>query len=122
MINKDYKLFCSHQGQIQQRTQGCSFTGTYYLANLPTTRKILKVLGDWISHLMFKPDVSMITRQEKEDSTICYVEAGFEKVDMESILRLCVLIQTTVAVCVESILRLCVLIQTTVAVCEITRP
>ena len=40
---------------------------TYYLANLPTTRKRLKVLGDWISDLMFKPDVSMITRQEKEN-------------------------------------------------------
>ena len=40
---------------------------TYYLANLPTTRKRLKVLRDWISDLMFKPDVSMITRQEKEN-------------------------------------------------------
>lgn len=40
---------------------------SYYLANLPTTRKKLKVLGDWISDLIFKPDVSMITRQEKED-------------------------------------------------------
>src|SRR5215813_3943094 len=40
---------------------------TYYLANLPTTRKRLKVLGDWISDLMFKPDVSMITREEKEN-------------------------------------------------------
>ncbi|MFY9795023.1 MAG: NAD(P)/FAD-dependent oxidoreductase [Candidatus Nitrosopolaris sp.] len=39
---------------------------TYYLANLPTTRKKLKVLGDWISDLIFKPDVSMITRDEKE--------------------------------------------------------
>ncbi|MGC1930149.1 MAG: NAD(P)/FAD-dependent oxidoreductase, partial [Candidatus Nitrosopolaris sp.] len=29
---------------------------TYYLANLPTTRKKLKVLGDWISDLIFKPD------------------------------------------------------------------
>jgi NADH dehydrogenase len=44
---------------------------TYYLANLPTTRKKFKVLGDWISDLMFKPDVAMIARQEKEeDSTI----------------------------------------------------
>ncbi len=40
---------------------------TYYLANLPRTRKKLKVLGDWISDLMFKPDISMITRQEKEN-------------------------------------------------------
>jgi NADH:ubiquinone reductase (H+-translocating) len=38
---------------------------TYYLANLPTTRKKLKVLGDWMSDLIFKPDVSMITRHEK---------------------------------------------------------
>jgi NADH dehydrogenase len=40
---------------------------TYYLANLPTTRKKLKVLGDWMSDLIFKPDVSMITRQEREN-------------------------------------------------------
>ncbi|MGC2570762.1 MAG: hypothetical protein WA364_04550 [Candidatus Nitrosopolaris sp.] len=40
---------------------------TYYLANLPTTRKKLKVLGDWISDLIFKPDVLMITRQEREN-------------------------------------------------------
>jgi NADH:ubiquinone reductase (H+-translocating) len=39
---------------------------TYYLSNLPTTKKKLKVLGDWISDLIFKPDVSMITRQERE--------------------------------------------------------
>jgi NADH:quinone reductase (non-electrogenic) len=39
---------------------------TYYLANIPTARKKLKVLGDWISDLVFKPDVSMITREEKE--------------------------------------------------------
>jgi NADH dehydrogenase len=39
---------------------------TYYLANLPTTKKKLKVLGDWVSDLIFKPDVSMITRQERE--------------------------------------------------------
>jgi NADH dehydrogenase len=41
---------------------------TYYLANLPTARKKLKVLGDWISDLIFKPDVSMITREEEKDS------------------------------------------------------
>ncbi|MFZ0515242.1 MAG: hypothetical protein WAM14_26835, partial [Candidatus Nitrosopolaris sp.] len=39
---------------------------TYYLANLPTTRKKLKVLGDRVSDLIFKPDVSKITRQERE--------------------------------------------------------
>jgi NADH:ubiquinone reductase (H+-translocating) len=41
---------------------------TYYLANLPTARKRLKVLGDWISDLIFNPDVSMITREEEKDS------------------------------------------------------
>jgi NADH:ubiquinone reductase (H+-translocating) len=40
---------------------------TYYLANLPTARKKLKVLGDWSSDLIFKPDVSMITREEKDN-------------------------------------------------------
>jgi NADH dehydrogenase len=39
---------------------------TYYLANLPTARKKLKVLGDWSSDLIFKPDISMITREEKD--------------------------------------------------------
>ena len=39
---------------------------TYYLANLPTARKKLKVLGDWSSDFIFKPDVSMITREEKD--------------------------------------------------------
>ena len=39
---------------------------TYYLANLPTARKKLKVLGDWSSNFIFKPDVSMITREEKD--------------------------------------------------------
>jgi NADH dehydrogenase len=39
---------------------------TYYLANLPTARKKLKVLGDWISDLIFKPDVSMIIKEEKD--------------------------------------------------------
>ena len=40
---------------------------TYYLANLPTARKKLKVLGDWSSDLIFKPDVSMITREVKDN-------------------------------------------------------
>jgi NADH dehydrogenase len=48
---------------------------TYYLANLPTARKRLKVLGDWISDLIFKPDVSMITREEEKDS---WKRAGHE--------------------------------------------
>ncbi len=33
---------------------------TYYLANLPTANKKLKVLGDWTFDLIFKPDVSQI--------------------------------------------------------------
>ena len=37
----------------------------YYLANLPTARKKLKPLSDWISDFIFNPDVSMITRDEK---------------------------------------------------------
>jgi NADH dehydrogenase len=35
---------------------------TYYLGNLPTISKKLKVMGDWTSDLMFKPDVAMIKR------------------------------------------------------------
>lgn len=33
---------------------------SYYLANLPTVRKKLKVMGDWTLDLFFKPDVSQI--------------------------------------------------------------
>ncbi len=33
---------------------------SYYLANLPTMKKKLKVIGDWTSDLLFKPDVSQI--------------------------------------------------------------
>jgi NADH dehydrogenase len=38
---------------------------TFYLANLPTVKKKLKVMGDWTTDLLFKPDVSMIKRFEK---------------------------------------------------------
>jgi NADH dehydrogenase len=38
---------------------------TFYLANLPTIKKKLKVIGDWTMDLLFKPDVSMIKRFEK---------------------------------------------------------
>jgi NADH dehydrogenase len=34
---------------------------TYYLANLPTPKKKLKVMGDWTSDLLFKPDVSQVS-------------------------------------------------------------
>ena len=37
---------------------------TYYLANLPTFKKKLKVIGDWTSDLIFKPDVTMIKRSD----------------------------------------------------------
>jgi NADH dehydrogenase len=33
---------------------------SYYLANLPTTKKKLKVMGDWTSDMLFKPDVSQV--------------------------------------------------------------
>lgn len=33
---------------------------SYYLANLPTMKKKLKVIGDWTSDLLYKPDVSQI--------------------------------------------------------------
>ena len=33
---------------------------TYYLANLPTVKKKLKVVGDWTSDVLFKPDVSQV--------------------------------------------------------------
>ena len=34
---------------------------SYYLANLPTPKKKLKVMGDWTSDLLFKPDVSQVS-------------------------------------------------------------
>lgn len=37
---------------------------TYYLGNLPTTKKKLKVIGDWTSDLLFRPDVAMIKRPD----------------------------------------------------------
>jgi NADH:ubiquinone reductase (H+-translocating) len=36
---------------------------TYYLSNLPTIKKKLKVMGDWTMDLIYKPDVAMIKRQ-----------------------------------------------------------
>ena len=41
---------------------------TYYLGNLPTIKKKLKVMGDWTSDLISKPGVSMIKRSEIESS------------------------------------------------------
>ena len=39
---------------------------TFYLANLPTNQKKLKVMTDWTMDLLFKPDVAMIKRFAKE--------------------------------------------------------
>jgi hypothetical protein len=39
---------------------------TFYLANLPTIKKKLKVMGDWTMDLVFRSDVSMIKRSENE--------------------------------------------------------
>ena len=41
---------------------------TYYLGNLPTIKKKLKVMGDWTLDLISKPDVAMIKRSEIESS------------------------------------------------------
>ena len=41
---------------------------TYYLGNLPTIKKKLKVMGDWTSDLISKPDVAMIKRPDIEIS------------------------------------------------------
>ena len=42
---------------------------TYYLAQLPTTKKKVKVMGDWTSDLIFKPDVAMIKRKDTTTNT-----------------------------------------------------
>ena len=36
---------------------------TFYLANLPTMKKKLKVVGDWTMDLVYKPDVAMIKKE-----------------------------------------------------------
>ena len=36
---------------------------TYYLSNLPTIKKKLKVMGDWTMDLIYRPDVAMINKQ-----------------------------------------------------------
>jgi NADH dehydrogenase len=48
---------------------------TYYLANLPTSKKKLKVMGDWTSDLIFKPDVAMIKRSD--------IQSGLDNVDKQ---------------------------------------
>ncbi|PWU80603.1 MAG: 6-phosphogluconate dehydrogenase [Candidatus Nitrosopolaris wilkensis] len=49
---------------------------TYYLANLPTGKKKLKVIGDWTSDLFFKPDVAMIKRPD--------MQSGFDNINKHS--------------------------------------
>jgi len=49
---------------------------TYYLANLPTGKKKLKVMGDWTSDLFFKPDIAMIKRSD--------IQSGFDNIDKQS--------------------------------------
>ncbi len=41
---------------------------TYYLSNLPTAKKKLKVMSDWTSDLFFKSDVAMIKRTQVQDN------------------------------------------------------
>jgi NADH dehydrogenase len=41
---------------------------TFYLTNLPTFQKKLKVMSDWTMDLFFKPDVAMIKRMEEVES------------------------------------------------------
>jgi NADH dehydrogenase len=38
---------------------------TFYLSNLPTIKKKLKVMIDWTMDLLFQPDVAMIKRSIK---------------------------------------------------------
>ena len=49
---------------------------TYYLANLPTSKKKLKVMGDWTSDLIFKPDIAMIKRSD--------IQRGLDNVSKQS--------------------------------------
>ena len=42
---------------------------TYYLGNLPTVKKKLKVMGDWTLDLIFKPGVAMIKKSEIGNSS-----------------------------------------------------
>ena len=41
----------------------------YYLANLPTFQKKIKVMADWTLDIFFKPDVTMLKSfvEEKEE-------------------------------------------------------
>jgi NADH:ubiquinone reductase (H+-translocating) len=59
---------------------------TYYLSNLPTMKKKLKVMGDWTMDLIYRPDVAMIKKQplhEEEQRGEAKMEqtGGGEKVE-----------------------------------------
>ena len=41
---------------------------TFYLTNLPTSKKKIKVMSDWIMDLLFRSDISMIKRFAKEEA------------------------------------------------------
>ena len=59
---------------------------TFYLSNLPTINKKLKVMGDWTANFLFKPDVSMIKRfVVKEDHYHHDLESHNIKKEMEKI-------------------------------------
>lgn len=49
---------------------------TYYLSNLPTAKKKLKVMGDWTSDLLSKPDVAMIKRSD--------IQSGIDNISRQS--------------------------------------
>ena len=40
---------------------------TFYLSNLPTKKKKIKVMSDWTMDLLFKPDVAMIIQRQPLD-------------------------------------------------------
>ncbi len=60
---------------------------TFYLVNLPTTQKKLKVMLDWTMDILFKPDVAMIKRfvNEKEKLEKYNNDDNIRKKDIDSV-------------------------------------
>jgi NADH dehydrogenase len=56
---------------------------TYYLGNLPTIKKKLKVMGDWTSDLMSKPDVAMIKRSDIESTKNTQKQTSLNKTEAQ---------------------------------------
>jgi NADH dehydrogenase len=56
---------------------------SYYLANLPTAKKKLKVMGDWTSDLMSKPDVAMIKRSDIESTKNTQKQTSLNKTEAQ---------------------------------------